>query len=145
MTASAAAQEPDSPKSSAEAAGAGGVHDLGAAGDGGEREPSAERLGGEDEVGLDVELLGGEEGSGAAEAGLDFVGDEDDAVLLAGGVEDFEEACGRDDESAFAEDWLDDDCGDLFGGDDSGEDVFEHPFVISSVRSSGGAFARGMP
>src|SRR5271168_4124018 len=122
-----------SPKRPAETAGSRGVHDLGAAGDGGERESSAEGLGGEDEVGLDGELLGGEEGSGAAEAGLDFVRYENDAVLLAGRVEDLEEACGRDDESAFAKHRLDDDCGDLFGGDDSGEDVFEHSLVIRSI------------
>ena len=45
---------------------------------------AGQRLGQQDHVGLDVPMLDGEETAGAAEAGLDFVGDEQRAV-----------ACGR--------------------------------------------------
>ena len=58
----------------------GGVHDLGAAGDGGERQAAGDALGGDDEVGHDALVLAGEHGAGAGEPGLHLVGDEDDAV-----------------------------------------------------------------
>ena len=38
---------------------------------------------------------------------------------------------GRDDESALAEDWLDDDRRDVFSGDDLVEDVCEHALEVS--------------
>ena len=67
----------------AEAAGVDGVHQLGPAGDGGERQAAGDALGGRDEVGDDALVVAGEPVTGAAEAGLDLVGDEDDAVLAA--------------------------------------------------------------
>ena len=86
----------------AESADRGGVHDFGAAGDGGDRHAAAERFRHRDEVGLDAEVFGGEPFAGAREAGLDFVGNEEDAVLAADGVERFEVVARRDDEAAFA-------------------------------------------
>ena len=65
----------------ADAAEVRGVHDLGAAGDGGDRHAGAERLGGHDEVGHDAVVLDGEEAAGASHAALHFVGDHHDAVL----------------------------------------------------------------
>ena len=66
----------------AEAAGVRGVHDLGAAGDGGQRQTARDALGGGDQVRDDALVLAGEPLAGAAEAGLDLVRDEDDAVVL---------------------------------------------------------------
>ena len=67
----------------AEAAGVRGVHDLGPAGDGRERQPAGDALGGRDQVGHDAEELAGEHRAGAGEAGLHLVGDEDDVVRAA--------------------------------------------------------------
>ena len=60
------------------------VHQLGAAGDAGERQAAAERLAPDDQVGLDaVEVVDRERLAGAAHAGLHLVVDVDDAVLAA--------------------------------------------------------------
>ena len=64
----------------AEAADVHGVHQLGAAGDGGQRQAAGDALGGGDQVGHDALVVAGEPVAGAAEAGLDLVGDEHDAV-----------------------------------------------------------------
>ena len=86
----------------AEAAGAGRVHQLGAAGDGREREAAAERLAGDEQVGLDVVVVERPELAGAAGAGLHLVVDPEDPV----GVEQLAEppeVVGRHrDEPAFA-------------------------------------------
>ena len=66
-----------------EATGVDGVHDVGAAGHGGQRQAAGDALGRGDEVGDDALVLAGEPVAGAAEAGLDLVGDEEDAVLGA--------------------------------------------------------------
>ena len=59
------------------------VHDLGAAGDGGDRQPAAERLGHRHDVGLEVVVLGREHPPGPSESRLDLVDDEQDPVLAA--------------------------------------------------------------
>ena len=66
----------------AEAADVDGVHQLGAAGDRGQRHAAGDALGGGDQVGHDALVVAGEPVAGAAEAGLDLVGDEDDPVRL---------------------------------------------------------------
>ena len=96
----------------AEAAGTGRVHDVGAAGDGGERQAAGETLGERDDVGLDARVLEREQLAGAGEAGLDLVGDEDDAVLVAERAQRVQEIGRRDVEAAFALHRLDDDAGD---------------------------------
>ena len=68
------------------AVGAGGEHaeHVGAADDGGHgQHPAAERLAQGDQVGPDAPELGRERGAGAAEPGLDLVGDEEHVVLGA--------------------------------------------------------------
>ena len=47
------------------------------------RHAATERLGGEDEIGLDTEMCTGKKFAGAAKAGLHFIGDKDDAALAA--------------------------------------------------------------
>ena len=56
-------------------------------------------------------MVDGEPFAGAAEAGLDFVGDEDDALVLGPGSKGRQEALGRDDEAALALDGFDDERG----------------------------------
>ena len=58
-----------------------GVHDLGAAGDAGERQSAAERLAGDEQVGLDAVVLDRPQRPGAADAGLHLVVDVEDPVL----------------------------------------------------------------
>ena len=59
----------------------------------------------------------GEPVAGAAEAGLDLVGDEDDPVLAAPGRQGGQEAAGRDHEAALALDRLDHHAGEVRGAD----------------------------
>src|SRR5699024_1861755 len=100
---------------SAEPAGSDRVHDVRATGYRRQRQPTGDALGRGDEIGDDALPFGGEHLPGAGEAGLDLVGDEDDA-LLAGVVDQRrQEALGRNNEAALALDGLDDDRGDVFG------------------------------
>ena len=50
-------------------------------GDPGERQARGDALGEDEDVGLDPDMLDGEEPPGAPEAGLDLIGREKDAVL----------------------------------------------------------------
>src|SRR5205807_5005054 len=120
--------------SSAERAGAGRVHDFGAAGDSGDGHAAAERFGGGGEIGLDAEMFGGEPSSGAAKAGLHFVGDEKDAMAAANLLQELEVVGRRDDKAAFAENGLGDDRGDRFRRDGALEGVFEMVGKISGRR-----------
>src|SRR6266478_10035060 len=110
---------------SAESAHAGGVHDFGAAGDGGDRHATAEGFGHGDEIRLDAEMFGGKPFAGAGEAGLHFVGDEENAVLAADILQQLEIIARGDDEAAFAENGFGDDGGDGFGSNGTLEGVFE--------------------
>ena len=67
----------------AEAAGMRRIHQLGASGDRRERKPAAERLAGDEQVGLDVVALDRPDGAGAPAAGLHLVVHVDDAVRVA--------------------------------------------------------------
>ena len=58
------------------------------------------------------EVFGSEPFAGARKARLDFVGDEEDAVLTANGLEKLEVVAWRNDEAAFAENGFDDHGGD---------------------------------
>ena len=117
----------------ADAAGLHGIHDLGAAGDGGEREAARDALRARDEVGHDAVVLDRVPGAGAGDAGLDLVGDEHDAVLGAELLDRREVAGRRDDDAAVALDRLDEERGDLARAD-VGDDVVD--------RLRGGLFAR---
>src|ERR1019366_8179104 len=103
----------------------GRVHNLGAAGNGGERQATAERFRSDDKIGLDAVTFAGEHSAGTPEARLDFVGNKKDAVLVAKIDQDFEVLRRRGDESAFAQDWLRDDRRDFFVGNHALESIFE--------------------
>jgi len=68
----------------------------------GDGHATAERLGHSDQIGLDAEMFGGEPFTGAGEAGLHFVGDEENAVLAADILQELEIIVRRNDEAAFA-------------------------------------------
>ena len=94
-----------------------GVHDLGAARDGSQRHTTGDTLGRRDEVWNDTLMLAREPVTRAAEAGLDLVGDEYDAILLGECCHRREVAgCGHD-ETALALNGFDDDGGYVRGAD----------------------------
>src|SRR5580704_10178410 len=70
-------------------------------------------------------MFGSEPLAGAREARLNFVGDEEDAVLAANILEKLEVIAGRNNEAAFAENGLGDYGGDGFGCHGALEGVFE--------------------
>src|SRR5712691_5839646 len=121
---------------SAERAYTGGVHDLGAAGDRGDGHATAQGFRHGDQIRLNAEMFGGEPFAGASEAGLHFVGDEENAVVAADVLQQLEVAGRRNDEAAFAENGLGDHGGDGFGSHRTLESVFE--VMRESFR--GGAF-----
>src|SRR6266513_165583 len=121
---------------SAKRAHAGCVHDFGAASDGGDGHATAERLRHGDQIRRDAEMFGSEPFAGAGEAGLHFVGDEENAVLATDALQQLEIAGRRNDEAAFAENGLGDHGGDGFGSHRTLESVFE--VMRESFR--GGAF-----
>ena len=82
-----------------------------------ERQPARDRLGDRHQVRLDAVVLHREELARAAEAGLHLVGDQDDPVLVADPAEAVDELGRSDDEAALALHRLEDDRGDLLGGD----------------------------
>ncbi len=89
-----------------------GVHHLGTAGDATSEQAVYDApFRGRDQVRHDVLVIAGEPVAGAAETGLDLVGDEDDAVGAAECGQPWQEAIRRDDEPALALHWLDDDRG----------------------------------
>src|SRR5215467_8253753 len=81
-------------------------------------------------------MLAGKPFAGAGEAGLNFVGDEENAVLAANVLQVLEVIARGNNEPSFAENRFGDDCGDGFGRDGTLEGVFE------MVRKSfgGGSF-----
>src|SRR6266851_5155342 len=110
---------------SAESAHAGGVHDFGAAGDGGDGHATTQGFRHGDQIRLDAEMFGGEPFASAGEAGLHFVGDEEDAVLAADSLQQLEIIARGNDEAAFTENGFGDHGGDGFGRDGTVEGVFE--------------------
>src|SRR6266849_8259522 len=109
----------------AKSAHTGSVHDLGAAGDGGDRHAAAERLRHGNQIGLDAEMFGSEPFAGAGEAGLHFIGNEENAVLAADILQELEIIVRRNDEAAFAKNGFGDDGSDGFGSDGTFEGIFE--------------------
>src|SRR5260370_1061936 len=110
---------------SAESADAGGVHDFGAAGDRGDGHAAAEGFGHGDQISLDAEMFGGEPFAGAGEAGLHFVGNEENAALAADILQELEIIVRGNDEAAFAKNGLGNHRGNRFGGDGTLEGIFE--------------------
>ncbi len=107
------------------------------------RHAAGQRLGDRDEIRLDAGMLDGEERPGAAEAGLDLVGDQHDAVLVGDRPQRLHELdrCGN--ESAFAEHGLDDDCGDAIRRDRCFEEVLERVERAASWSSRGYSYGNG--
>ena len=95
----------------AKAAGAGRVHDLGAAGDGRQREAAGKALGHGGQIGRHLMVVHGEHLAGAGKAGLHLVGDQQDAVLVADLAQRRHEIARRLVEAALALHRLEDDRG----------------------------------
>ncbi len=97
--------------------------------------PRRDAFGDADDVGLDAGVFDGPPLPCSTGAGLDLVGDEEDAVAIADAANLLEEVVGRDDVAAFALDGLEDDGGDLFGREDGFEEtVFD---VAGAVEGEG--------
>ena len=110
------------------------VHDLGAGDERRERQAAGNALGDGDHVGGDAGVFDGPPLAGASHAGLDFVDDQQDAVLVADAAEFLEESGGRGKVSAFALDGFDDDGGALFGRKLGAEDpVFDVAGGVAGV------------
>lgn len=121
---------------------------------GGEGEVAASEAFGEaEEVGGDAFLLAGEHSAGAAEAGHDFVEDEEDVVLMAPVVEAFEHALGPEAHAGSAlDEGLDDDGGgagevvwgqggegvEAGDGDDAVAEVIAAAFEEGDAAEAGG-------
>src|SRR5438105_12789572 len=89
------------------------VHDRSRAGHRGERQPAAQRLAGDDEIGLDVETLDCPDRPRPAATGLDFVVDVEDAVSFAALLQRAHELGGHGNEAALALDRLEHHARDL--------------------------------
>src|SRR6266851_8670148 len=70
-------------------------------------------------------MFGREPFAGAGEAGLHFVGDEENAALAADILQELEVASRWNDEAAFAKNGLGDHGSDGFGSDGAFEGIFE--------------------
>ena len=92
-----------------EATGVRRVHHVCPPDDGGQRKAGGQALGDRHQVRLDTGVLDREELAGAAEAGLDLVGDEHDAVLPGQLAQPAHEVERRRHKAAFAKHRLDDD------------------------------------
>src|SRR5579872_2086783 len=92
-----------------------GGGDFGARGEGAEGESVGDALGGDQDVGDDSVVLDGKHFAGARETGLNFVGDEEDVVLVEDFLYFFEIVWRRNDDAAFAHDRLGDECGYVAG------------------------------
>ena len=109
-----------------------GGGDFGARGEGAQRESVGDALGGDQNVGIDAVVLDGEHLAGAGEAGLDFVGDEENAVLVENFLYFFEVVWRRDDDAAFAHDRLGDECGHVAGSGEA-DDVVDGLGALASA------------
>ncbi len=97
-------------------AGLEGGGDFGPGGESAQREAVGDPFRGDQNVGIDAVVLVGKHLAGAAEAGLDFVGNEQDAVLVENLLHFFEVIRRRHDDPAFAHHRLGDEGGDVAGG-----------------------------
>ncbi len=91
-----------------------GVHHLRAAGDARQRETAGDGFGEGGDIRRDAHLLHGEQGTGAARAALDLIGDEHNAVLVAQGAQALHKGRGGGIEPAFTLHRLNNDGGDIF-------------------------------
>ncbi len=103
-------------------------------GDGSERQSTAQGFRGHDQVRLDAVTLAREQRAGASESGLDFVRNEEDAVLVAELNQHLEIIRRRRDESAFSEHRLGNHGRDFFVRHDALERVFEMARAVKIAR-----------
>ena len=89
-------------------------------------------FGGGHQVRLDAEIVGGERRGEAAEAGDDFIEDQQDAVLVAQLAQTFQITLGRDQHAGGAGHRFDDDGGDV-GGVMQGDDALEFIGQVDAV------------
>src|SRR5579872_2621102 len=92
-----------------------GCGNFRARGEGAEGESVGDAFGGDQNVGDDSVVLDGKHFAGTGEAGLDFVGDEKDVVLVEDFLYLFEIVWRRHDDAALAHDWLGDERGYVAG------------------------------
>ena len=119
----------------AEPARVGGIHDLGSACDGGDRETGRDALGREHHIRHDVFVLAGVPGAGAGHARLNLVGDKDDALRSAPFHERGEVAGCRHDKTTLALHRLDHETREVLGAN-----------RLLEVRdSAGGGLSAGQP
>src|SRR5919199_1380171 len=109
----------------AEAARGDGVHELGPAGDSGERKAAADRLPGDEKVRLGVVVLDRPYRTGAADAALHLVVDVEDPVAVAEPAQALREVGRHGDEAALALHGLEDDARDALGVDLGLEEALE--------------------
>lgn len=118
-------------------AGLNDAHNLLAAEDGGDGVHAArDGLAEGDHVGLDASPLGAEHLAGAANASLDLVGNEDDVVLLAEGLDLGEVVFSGDHDTSLTLDGLDDDGGRVLAV--GLEDLFNVADIVVSDGLAGG-------
>src|ERR1700680_489668 len=110
-----------------------GGGDFGARGEGAQGESVGDAFGGDQDVGDDAVVLDGEHFAGAGEAGLDFVGDGEDVVLVGDFLYLFEIVWRRHNDAAFAHYRLGDEGGYVAGGG-------EGDCVVDSFGAFAGAF-----
>ena len=90
------------------------VHDFGLADDHAERHAGGNALGAANDVRMHAGVLDRPPLAGAAHAGLHFVHHQQDAVLVANAAQFLHEDGRSDNVSAFALDWLHENCRDFF-------------------------------
>ena len=101
------------------------IHDLRAAGDRRQRHAAAERLRSEDQIGLDAEMSAGKQLPGAAEAGLYFISNKDDAALAADLRQRRQKSGRRHDKPAFPKHRLNHDGRNRLGSHHTAEGLVE--------------------
>jgi len=112
------------------------VHDLCLSDHARQRQTGGDRLRDRHQVGLDVVVLDAPHLPRAAIAGLHFVDDEHDAVVVADAAHAFEELRRRHDEAAFTLHGLDHDCRDGLGGDGGHERALERGERLRCARAA---------
>ena len=105
-------------------------HDVGGGDHGAEGHAARDALRREQDVRLDVPVLDRPHFPGSPGAGLDLVGDEQDAVLVAQLAEALHEAVFGDDVAALALDRLEEDRRDLVGRDQPAEEHLVEPAEV---------------
>src|SRR6516162_7592163 len=123
---------------------AGCVHDFAASCYCREREPASERLGSNQDVRLEANAFASKHGTRAGKPGLNFVSDQNDAMLVTSGAQFSKKLQRRNNEASLPKHWLDDDCRYALGSDEAPEVVFKRtrpalnfaPGISLSVRAA---------